>query len=147
MKSPAKRPGFSRKAHFGLFFGYVVAVAGMVVAVLLLILSIVDPRGFSAIKGAALDVTAPVSSGGRSVVGFFTGIGDGVSNYFRAGSQNARLQRELAETRRQLVASQSAEADNRRLLALLGLAREAPDEVAIARIVVEPLNGSVALTR
>lgn len=136
MKPPAaRRPGFSRKAHFGLFIGYVVAVAGMVVAVLLLIVAIVDPRGFGAIKGAALDVTAPVSSGGRSVVRFFTGIGDGVSHYFRAGSQNARLQRELAEARRDLVAAQSAEAENARLRALLGLAREAPDEIAIARIV------------
>lgn len=136
MKPPAaRRPGFSRKAHFGLFIGYVVAVAGMVIAVLLLVIAIVDPRGFGAIKGAALDATTPVSSGGRSVVRFFTDIGDGISSYFRAGSQNSRLQAELAQARRELVAAQSAEAENARLRALLGLAREAPDEIAIARIV------------
>jgi rod shape-determining protein MreC len=136
MKPPsARRPGFSRKAQYGLFFGYVVAVAGMIVAALLLIVSVVDPTGFNAIKGAALDATTPVSSGGRSVVRFFTGIGDSVSNYFRAGSQNGRLQRELAAARRELVAAQAHDAENRRLRALLGLAQETPDEVTIARIV------------
>jgi rod shape-determining protein MreC len=130
-----RRPGFSRRAQFGLFIGYVVAIAGMVVAVLLLVVAVVDPRGFQAIKGAALDVTAPVSSGGRSVVGFFSGMVDGVGNYFRAGSQNAELRRELEEARRELVRRQALEYENRRLHALLGLAREAGDEVAVTRIV------------
>ncbi|MDQ8755281.1 rod shape-determining protein MreC [Sphingosinicella sp. LHD-64] len=136
MASPKnRRPGYSRKAQYGLFLGYVVAVAGIVVAVLLLIIAAIDPRGFSAIRGAALDATTPVSSGGRSVVRFFGGIGDTVSNYFRAGSQNARLQAELAETRRELIRSKAAESENQRLLRLLGLARQTTDEITQARIV------------
>jgi rod shape-determining protein MreC len=131
----SRRPGYSRKAQYGLFLGYVVAVAGIVVAVLLLIIAAIDPRGFSAIRGAALDATTPVSSGGRSVVRFFGGIGDTVSNYFRAGSQNAGLQAELAETRRELIRTKAAEAENRRLLRLLGLARQTTDEITQARIV------------
>jgi rod shape-determining protein MreC len=130
-----RRPGFSRRAQFGLFIGYVAAIAGMVVAVLLLVIAVVDPRGFQAIKGAALDATTPVSSAGRSVVDFFAGIGDGVGNYFRAGSQNAELRSELAEARRELVRRQALELENRRLHALLGLARQATDEVAITRVV------------
>ena len=132
---PSRRPGFSRKAQYGVLLGYVVAIAGMLVALLLLAIAIVDPDGFAALRGASVDATAPVSSGGRSVTGFFRGIGDGISNYFRAGSQNAQLQRELAEARRQLVRDQAARAENRRLRALLGLAREAQDEIAIARLV------------
>jgi len=136
MAPPKKRrPGYSRKAQYGLFLGYVVAVAGMVVAVLLLALSVIDPRGYQAVKGAALDVTAPVSEGGRSIVRFFTDIGDTVSDYFRAGSQNEQLRAELATAQQELVRAQAAEAENRRLLALLGLAREAQDEVTVARIV------------
>lgn len=131
----SRRPGFSRKAQYGLFIGYVVAVAGMVVAVLLLAIAIIDPRGFAAIKGAALDVTAPVSAGGSTVAGFFGGIGDAFGDYFRAGSQNARLRDELAATRRELVRVQAAEAENRRLHGLLGLARDVEDEVTVARIV------------
>jgi len=132
---PSRRPGFSRRAQYGLFLGYVVAVAGMVVAVLLLAIAIVDPRGFAAIKGAALDATAPVSSGGRSVSRLIGGIGDAIGNYFRAGSQNAGLRRELEATRRELVRVKAAAAENARLTRLLGLAGQVEDEVTVARVV------------
>jgi rod shape-determining protein MreC len=118
-----------------LFIGYVIAVAGSLFAVLLLAIAIIDPRGFAALKGAAVDVTAPVSRGGRSVTGIFSGAWDGVSNYFRAGSQNAELRRELDATRRELVRRQALEYENQRLLAMLGLARRVDDEITVARIV------------
>lgn len=130
-----RRPGFSRKAQYGLFIGYVVAIAGMVLAVLLLAIAIVDPRGFNAIKGSALDATAPVSSAGRSVVRFFGGIGGTVSDYFRAGSQNAALRARLEATERELLKTRSAEAENVRLLQLLRLSGEVEDEITIGRIV------------
>jgi len=130
-----RRPGFSRRAQYGLFAGYVIAVGGALFGLLLLAIYFIDPRGFQAIRGAALDITAPVSSAGRAVTGFIGGIGDGVSNYVRAGSQNARLQRELAEARRELLRRQAIDYENRRLLAMLGLAREIGDEVTVARIV------------
>ena len=130
-----RRLGFSRKAHLGLFLSYVIAIGAAIVALLLLAISIVDPRGFSALRGAALDVTSPVASAGRSVVGFFTGIGDGISNYWQAGSQNEELKQELAATRRELIRRQALEFENRRLFALLGLARNVQDEVTVARIV------------
>src|SRR3954451_2285260 len=130
-----RRLGFSRRAHFGLFIGYVIAVAAALVAVLLLAISIVDPRGFAALRGAALDVTTPVASAGRSVGDFFSGIAESVSNYWQAGAENAELKQQLAETRRELIRRQALEYENRRLFALLGLARAAQDEVTIARIV------------
>lgn len=137
MAPPAKRrsAGHSRRLQYGLFFSYVVAIVGIVIAIFMLILARVDPRGYDAVKGLALDITAPISSAGRSVTGFFGGIGDGISNYFRAGSQNAELHAELAAARRALVSAQAAQAENRRLNALLGLARSTPDEIVIARIV------------
>lgn len=130
-----RRAGFSRKAQYGLFMGYVVALGGIMVALLLLAIAYADPRGFAAIKGAALDVTAPVGSGGRGVVRFFGDAGDRFADYFRAGSQNARLRRERDEARRELVRSRAAHYENRRLTALLGLARQIDDEVTTARIV------------
>jgi len=130
-----RRPGFSRRAQFGLFLGYVVAIGGALIALLLLAIAIVDPRGFAALRGASADATAPVAGAGRSVVGFVSGIGEGISNYFRAGSQNARLNRELAETRRELIRRQALDYENRRLLAILGLAQATGDEVTVARIV------------
>jgi rod shape-determining protein MreC len=130
-----KRPGFSRRAQYGLFLGYVVAVAGILVAILMLVVAALDPRGFAAIKGAALDLTAPVSSAGRSGVRGVAGIGDAIGNYFRAGSQNAQLKSELESARRELVQAAATRAENAALRRLLGLAREVQDEVTLARVV------------
>ncbi len=130
-----RRPGFSRRAQYGLFLSYVLAVGGVLFAGLLLVIAIVDPSGFNALKGVALDVTSPVSSGGRSVSRFFGGIGESVGNYVQAGSQNAELKRRLDSSRRRLIEAQATELENRRLKALLGLTRETQDRVAVTRIV------------
>src|SRR4028118_976632 len=103
----SRRPGFSRRAQYGLFIGYVVAVAGILFAILLLVIAAIDPRGFAALRGAALDATAPISSAASSVSNFFSGIGDSVSNYVRAASQNAELRRELEAARRPLLHAQT----------------------------------------
>jgi rod shape-determining protein MreC len=135
MAPPGKRrPGFSRRAQYGVFIGYVVAVAGCLVAVLLLAIAIIDPKGFQALRTAAADVTAPISSAGRTVIGFFSGLGDGIGNYWQAGAQNAELRRRLTEAERELNSRRALEYENRRLLAMLGLARQTSDEVTTARI-------------
>ena len=135
MAPPGKRrPGFSRRAQYGVFIGYVIAVAGCLVAVLLLAIAIIDPKGFQALRTAAADVTAPISNAGRSIAGFFSGIGDGVSNYWRAGAQNGELRQQLEEAQRELNSRRSLEYENQRLLALLGLAQQTNDEVTTARI-------------
>src|SRR3546814_2660564 len=88
-----RRPGFSRRAQYGLFIGYVVAVGGVLFAVLLLIVAILDPKGFNVLRGAALDATLPISSAGRSVIRGVTNSGDMVSNYFLAASQDRKSTR------------------------------------------------------
>jgi len=113
----------------------VVAVAGCLVAALLLAIAIIDPKGFQALRTAAADVTAPISNAGRSIAGFFSGLGDGISNYWRAGSQNGELRQQLEEAQRELNSRRALEYENQRLLAMLGLARQTADEVTTARIV------------
>lgn len=143
MAPPSKRrPGFSRRAQYGLFLGYVVAVAGILFAILLLVVATVDPRGFSAIRGAALDVTTPVSSGGRGIVRLFTGSGASIGNYFNAASQNAALKRDLAATRRRLVEARAIEFENRRLKRLLKLSETVANKVTTARIVGSTFDSS-----
>jgi rod shape-determining protein MreC len=117
-------------------------VGGVLFAVLLLVVAMVDPAGFSALRGAALDVTSPVSSGGRGIVRFFTGGGQSVSNYFAAASQNAELKREVTASRRRLIEARAIEFENRRLKQLLGLREEATDEVTVARIVGSTFDSS-----
>ena len=98
-----RRPGFSRRAQYGLFLGYVIAVGGILFSLLLLVVAAIDPTGFTALKGAALDATHPISAGGRSVVRFVEGIGGGVSNYFMAGSENAALKKRIQAERQMIV--------------------------------------------
>jgi rod shape-determining protein MreC len=143
MAPPSKRrPGFSRRAQYGLFIGYIVAVVGVLFAVLLLVVALVDPKGFSALRGAALDVTTPVSSGGRGVVRFFTGGAESVSNYFVAASQNADLKRQLKASRQRLIEARAIEFENRRLKQLLNLREQVADEIAMARIVGSTFDSS-----
>ena len=62
MASPAgPRPGWSRRAQYGLFFGFIALIAGTVIGLVLLAISLVAPRTFEDIRGAALDVTGPVA--------------------------------------------------------------------------------------
>lgn len=143
MAPPSKRrPGFSRRAQYGLFLGYVVAVAGILFGILLLILRIVDPSGFGALRGAALDATGPVTGTGRAVVRFFTDGGETVGNYFMAASRNAELKRELEKSQQRLVEARAIEFENRRLKRLLKLTRDLPDEITTARIVGSTFDSS-----
>ncbi|MCW5646723.1 MAG: rod shape-determining protein MreC [Sphingopyxis sp.] len=131
MVRPAhRRPGQSRKAQYSLFAAYVVAVTGAVAGLLLAILSVVDPVGFAQLRIASQEVAAPVARASRSVIGSISGIDDSVSAYVRAGSQNRRLRKELAETRRQLVATSSLQEENRQLKGLLAL--QETDKAAVA---------------
>lgn len=137
-----RRPGFSRRAQYGLFIGYVVAVGGVMLAVLLLVVAIIDPTGFRALRGVALDVTTPVSSAGRSVVRFFTGSGEAISYYFFAASQNDKLKRNLDSAERQLIEARAIKYENHRLKRLLKLSEELTDEVTTAHIVNSSIDSS-----
>jgi rod shape-determining protein MreC len=136
-----RRPGFSRRAQYGLFLGYVIAVGGIFFALMLLVVAMVDPTGFGALKGAALDATHPVTAGGRGVVRFFEGIGGGVSDYFMAGSENAELKKRLEAERRMIVEARAIGLENRRLKALLKLAQETQDPIALTRVVGSAFEG------
>lgn len=137
-----RRPGFSRRAQYGLFLGYVVAVGGVLLSVLLLAIAVVDPKGFGALRGAALDATVPISSAGRGVVRFFTGTGSAIGYYFRAAAQNDALQSELDKSRQELIEARAIRYENMRLKRLLKLSGELTDEVATARIVNSTFDSS-----
>jgi rod shape-determining protein MreC len=130
-----RRPGFSRRAQYGLFLSYVIAVGGVILAGLLLLIAMVDPTGFNALKGVALDVTRPIGAAGRNTVRFFAGIGDSAGDYLQAAAQNAALKRRLQASRRKLIEARATELENQRLKALLKLTHEADDAVAVTRIV------------
>ena len=144
MAPPAnRRSGYSRRAQYGTFFGYIAGIVGALVGGGLLIVSILDPGSFSWLRGAAADVAAPggqVASEGRAASQGAFAI---IRGYALAGSRNARLERELAEAKTRLVEAQATAAENVRLKAMLGLARQYPPPLVITELVA----GTGASTR
>lgn len=132
---PHRRPGFSRRAQYGLFAGYVAAVIGLLIGIGLVLSARFDPQGFAALRNLATDLTAPVSGLGRSVVRGIGSAADTASAYLDAANQNRLLHAELDAARTRLVEARALDFENRRLKRLLNLTRDTPGEVAVARIV------------
>lgn len=136
-----RRPGFSRRAQYGLFVGYVVAVAGIVAGLALILMARFDPQGFEMLRMGASDVTAPASSAGRTVVRSFASAGSSVTAYFDAANQNRALRDELARSRAALVRARAIAQENLRLKQLARLVENAPQTVAATRIVASSAMG------
>lgn len=137
-----RRPGFSRRIQFGLFIGYVVAVVGAVCAIGLVMLSRLDPDGFRTLRAAALDVTAPVTGAGRGVIRGFQNVENGITDYFRAGSQNEALRKEMASARRKLIEAQTLRRQNAQLRRLLKLVEHDSETVVTARLIGSSLSSA-----
>lgn len=136
MASPTgARPGWSRRAQYGLFFSFIAAVAGLAIGLVLLVTSIVAPRSYQSIRGAALDLTAPVTLGLHEVSATFEGLVGGAGNYWNAAHQNARLRRERDSIRQQVIEARAIQQENRQLKALLQLRQRSREPVAVGRIV------------
>lgn len=136
MAAPAgPRPGWSRRAQYSLFFGFVAAVIGVIVGLILLGLSIVSPSSYQAVRGAALDVTAPVTVALSDVGATVEGVVSGAGDYWDAADQNAALKEQNARLRRAIVRANAIFQENRQLKATLDLRRERPEAVATGRIV------------
>lgn len=131
----AQRPGWSRRAQYSLFFGFIAAVAGLVIGLMMLALSLVAPERYESVRGAALDLTAPVTAGLREVTATATGIVSGAGNYWDAARQNGKLKRERQAMRQQLIRAKAILQENRQLKASLQLRERNRQTVAAGRIV------------
>lgn len=136
MAAPAgPRPGWSRKAQYSLFFGLVAVIAGLIVGLIMLVLSLVAPSAYAGVRGAALDVTAPVTGALSDVVTTVEGVVGGAGDYWNAAEQNAELKRERVELRRQIIRAKAVLQENNQLKAALGLREKTRETVAVGRIV------------
>lgn len=130
-----RRPGFSRRAQYGIFTGYVIAVAGFLAGVGMLIVSIVNPQAFSSVRGAASEIARPAGEAGAETRATGQSVIAAIGAYFQAGRQNAALTREVAAARANALTMQALEAENRRLKALLGIVDPAMKPIAAARLI------------
>ena len=138
-----RRPGYNRKAQYGLFASYVAAMVGAIAALLLLIISISDPTGFAALRSGAAEVTRPISSSLRALVVGVGNIDEAVSAYISAGSQNSALRRQVEANRTRLIEADAIKQENIRLRRLLRLA-EADTGVVAAGHLISSTTSSTA---
>ena len=130
-----RRTGFSRRRQYGVFMGYVLAVAGAIVGAALLVLSRFDPPVFAALRMAAASLTAPVSSGLDAMVDGVAAIPASIGDHWRVHSENRALRAALARDRALLTRARVIAFDNNRLRHLLTLRDRTADVVVSARLV------------
>jgi len=131
----SRRSGFSKKAQFSVFTGYLLAGAGALVGFALLLLSLWQPAAFAPARGLAGDVVAPAGEVTAATRVARQGLFSGIAGYFRAGSQNAALREEMELARIRLAEAEAVRDENRRLKALLGLREAETRPVATARLI------------
>lgn len=130
-----RRPGFSRRAQYSLFAGYVAAVGGVAVGLLLIVTARFDPQGHAALQGFFADIFSPVSGAARNVGATISdGLGS-VSAYFDAASKNKAMAREVAASRQAVIAGKAAALENARLKQMMRFIDRLPGQVAVARLV------------
>ena len=132
---PRARPGFSRRAQYTLFAGYVVAVVGILVGLTLAVTARFDPEGHAAVQGVFSDLTAPVAIAGRSVAGGMANAFEGINAYIDAGSKNRALESELRGTRARLIEASAIESENHRLKRLVRLVEGLHEPIVSARLI------------
>lgn len=130
-----RRPGFSRRAQYGLFFGYVVAALGAIVGVALLALSTINPPAFAALRSSVAELTVPVSAGLSNVANGIGSIPGAIGDYFGVKSENARLRKQLAAQHELLMRARLLSYDNHRLKHLLELRDRSTATVTTARLI------------
>lgn len=130
-----RRPGFSRRAQYGIFTGYVIAVLGVVAGLVLLIVSLVNPGFFAFGRDAAGEVARPLGAAGAVARSGSHGFFDSIGDYFYAASKNAEMRQEIDLARAKAVKLQAVEDENRRLKQLLGIIDPQHQPVTTARLI------------
>jgi len=135
--APPKIRGSSsnRKAQLSVFTGYLVASAGALIGAALLIISLLQPQALAGLRSMASDATSSAGSAGATARTGSKSFFEAIAGYYRAGSKNAELQREIQVARVRLVEAEAVRRENLRLRRTLGLAEGETRPVALARLI------------
>jgi rod shape-determining protein MreC len=144
MAPPAnRRPGYSRRAQYSTFFGYLAGVLGALIGAALLIIAIRNPDLFTTPRSLAADSVQPAASASASTRQAGRGFFATLEGYVLAGTRYDAMSKELARTKSALIEAEAIKAENRRLKQLLGLAEAGPKPVAVTKL----LGSTAASTR
>ncbi|MEJ6676851.1 rod shape-determining protein MreC [Parasphingorhabdus sp.] len=137
-----RRPGFSKRAQYSIFASYLLGILGAILGLLLLLISFIDPQGFSALRTIGAETMAPVSKSLSEIGGATGSAGYEISAYFTAASKNAAMQQELEQNRIEILEARALRQENERLKRLLKLNEEEPDSIAMARLISSTASSS-----
>jgi rod shape-determining protein MreC len=118
-----------------LFFSFLAVIAGIIVGLILLALSLLAPQTFRTVRGAALDITGPVAGALHEVTETTEGVFTGAGNYWDAARQNAELKRQNKAMLRRMVEARAIFLENQQLKATLQLREHERSTIAVGRIV------------
>lgn len=130
-----RRPGFSRRAQYGLFLTYILGIAGAVVGAVLLALSTFNPAAFAMARAAVAEMTAPAGSLVGAGIRAVAAVPEAIGTYFHVHGENAELRARAERARGALIAGRQAQLENARLRRLLALRDRSTDVIVAARIV------------
>ncbi|MEO0699651.1 MAG: rod shape-determining protein MreC, partial [Pseudomonadota bacterium] len=131
----SRRSGFSKKAQYSVFTGYLLATLGALLGFALLALSFWQPTALAPLRGAAQDAVAPVGNATATVRSGSGGVFETISAYWNAGQQNASLRKEVEIARIRLAEAEAIAAENERLKSLLALAEGEVEPVVTTRLI------------
>ncbi|MBV7259935.1 rod shape-determining protein MreC [Erythrobacter crassostreae] len=137
MAPPSSRrsSGFSKRAQYSVFTGYLLAGLGALLGLGLLALSLWQPSAFAPLRGGAQDVVTTVGEGPAVARNAGGSTWDSIKGYFNAGSQNAALREEVELARIKLAEAEAVAQENERLKSLVALAESEIEPVAVTRLV------------
>ena len=138
--SAGQRPGWSRRAQYGLFFGFVATVVAIVVGLLMLVLSLAAPQSYAAVRGVALDASAPLTTVLSEVTTTATGLVSGAGDYWDAARQNGELKRQRTAMLRRMIEAKAIMLENQELKRALALHERDRRTIATGRVVGSSIN-------
>ncbi|MXO50596.1 rod shape-determining protein MreC [Erythrobacter gaetbuli] len=130
-----RRSGYSRRAQYNLFTGYIIAGVGALIGAVLLALSFFQPTFFGGPRSAAQDAATPATETVATVRTSSKSLWDSIRGYYRAGSKNTELKREMELARIRLKEAEAVRQENVRLKGLLDLQDQERKPVAVARLI------------
>lgn len=130
-----RRPGFSRRAQYGLFISYVVAFGGALIGAALLLMSTFNPPAFAAVRSVFSELVTPLASGLDWTRRSVSGVPGGISSYFGVRTENAQLLAELEQNRPLIERARIITEENRRLRQMLKLRDRVATPIVAARLV------------
>ncbi|MCK0128443.1 rod shape-determining protein MreC [Erythrobacter sp. F6033] len=137
MAPPSSRrtSGFSKKAQYSVFTGYLLAGLGALLGLGLLALSLWQPAALAPLRGGTQDAVTTVGEGPAAVRSSSKSTWNNIKGYFYAGSQNAALREEVELARIRLAEAEAVAQENERLKSLVALAESEIEPVAVTRLV------------